>query len=243
MSGPLSRLLRVLAALSLAAPALVSPTDAHAAERHTVWDLELGTSAAVLPEDFVDFACGTNGGPPGQTIMTFTEYMACPVGADGLHEVYFRYDDELEYVARALDMAQDIERFRGTRVEGIDSVVSALFNEAGLLLGIRVASDPRGAEPGVRNDQWRLGALLMRRFGEDDWSCKDAPLSERELPVTSFFVKRHCTKVTGELTLSVEQNYFHRRGESFTDEYGTVQPTNFISASAFKALVTPLDPR
>ncbi|HEY4201727.1 MAG TPA: hypothetical protein VGM83_14335 [Devosiaceae bacterium] len=212
---------------------------AWAAERHTVWDLEIGTEASALPEDFVDFACGTNGGPPGRVLTAFTDYAACPAAPGGLHEVYFRYNDELEYIARALDMAEDIERFRGTRVEGFDSVVSALFDDAGVLRGIRIASDPRGVEPGVRNDQWRLGALLMRRFGEENWSCDDAPLSDRELPVTSFFVKRQCSKVTKDLTLSVEQNYFHRRGESFTDEYGTVQPTNFISTSLFELLAAP----
>jgi hypothetical protein len=207
-----------------------------AAERHTIWDLTIGQTAATLPEDFVDFACGTNGGPPGQRVKAFTDYMTCAANSSGLHEVYFRYNDEQEYVARALSMPQDIERFRGTRVYGIDAAVAALFDEAGVLQGLEIASDPRGLEPGVLNDQWRLGALLMRRFGEADWTCTDIPLSDRELPVTSYSVKRGCTKTVGGLALTVEQNYYHRRGESFTDEYGTVQPTHFVSNSSFELL-------
>lgn len=216
--------------------AIVAPVATLAAERHTIWDLTIGQTAATLPEEFVDFACGTNGGPPGQLLKAFTDYMACEANSNGLREVYFRYDDEQEYVARALAMPQDIERFRGTRVYGIDAVVAALFDDAGVLRGLEIASDPRGLEPGLRNDQWRLGAFLMRRFGESDWTCSDLPLTDRELPVTSYFVKRHCTKTVGELALSVEQNYYHRRGESFTDEYGTVQPTHFVSTSSFQLI-------
>src|SRR3954454_15537908 len=39
----------------------------HASDRPTrleVWDLQLGTQLEALPDEFVDYACGTNGGPP-----------------------------------------------------------------------------------------------------------------------------------------------------------------------------------
>src|SRR4051794_41759722 len=32
--------------------------------RLEVWDLKLGTQLDALPDEFVDYACGTNGGPP-----------------------------------------------------------------------------------------------------------------------------------------------------------------------------------
>ena len=86
----------------LAAALLATLSPVSASERSTVWDLTLGTSAADLPHDFVDFACGSNGGPPGLALAGFADYASCPAEPNGLHEVYFRYNDEQEYVARAL---------------------------------------------------------------------------------------------------------------------------------------------
>src|ERR1700681_4814672 len=68
-----------------------------------IWDIKLGTPVAALPlEQFVDPACGNNGGPPSRVLASFKDFALCPVDkATGLHEVWFRYEDELEYVARA----------------------------------------------------------------------------------------------------------------------------------------------
>src|SRR4029079_19602582 len=50
---------------------------------------------------------------------------------DGLHEVYFEYDDELEYIARARDADREITRWAGTTEVSFPVVVSALFDSAG----------------------------------------------------------------------------------------------------------------
>ena len=68
-----------------------------------IWDIKLGISVAELPlADFVDPACGTNGGPPARVLKSFAEFAQCAVEpATGLREIWFRYDDEMEYVGRA----------------------------------------------------------------------------------------------------------------------------------------------
>ena len=68
-----------------------------------IWDIKLGTPVDALPLDnFVDPACGTNGGPPSRVLKGFNEFAQCTVErTTGLREVWFRYDDEMEYVARA----------------------------------------------------------------------------------------------------------------------------------------------
>src|SRR5262245_13688338 len=59
--------------------------------------LTLGTAVSALPRDaFVDYACGSNGGPPQQALTGWSEYQKCQAEPNGLREVYFRYDDELE---------------------------------------------------------------------------------------------------------------------------------------------------
>ena len=64
--------------------------------RREVWDIQLGAKIADLPDDYVDYACGTNGGPPSTPLTGWKDYRRCRPDANGLREVYFRYDDELE---------------------------------------------------------------------------------------------------------------------------------------------------
>ena len=215
-----------IATLLLAAPSL-------AAERVEIFDLAIGTPVEALPDAFVDYACGTNGGPPGRPLSGFAAFADCPADATGLHEVYFRYDDELEYVGRALDQAYLVEAYRGTRVEGVDAMVSVLIDDGAMLRGLRIATDPRGVLPGDRNDHWRLADLLRNRFGAAAWTCTDLPPSEGETPVGTFFIKRSCEMAAQGLKLSTYQDYLHRPGQHFIDEFGKVAPTYFISTSRF----------
>src|SRR5215470_1946276 len=77
--------------------------------RHEVWDIQLGAKVADLLDDYVDYACGTNGGPPSTPLTAWKDYRRCRPDANGLREVYFRYDDELEYWAKANNLAAQIE--------------------------------------------------------------------------------------------------------------------------------------
>ena len=52
------------AALLAASGAVAQQQSNDQPTRVEVWDLELGTPADRLPDDFTDYACGTNGGPP-----------------------------------------------------------------------------------------------------------------------------------------------------------------------------------
>ena len=68
-----------------------------------IWDLKLGIPVSALPlSDYVDPACGTNGGPPARVLRSFADFAQCAVErTTGLREVWFRYDDEMEYIGRA----------------------------------------------------------------------------------------------------------------------------------------------
>ena len=79
----------------------------------------------------MNYACGTNGGPPSLPLPNFAAFKKCKPDADGLHEVYFEYDDELEYVARALDNQPEIKMYAGTTVFEFPVVASLLFDDAG----------------------------------------------------------------------------------------------------------------
>jgi hypothetical protein len=76
--------------------------------RLNVWDIHIGEAVSEIPDGFINYACGTDGGPPSVPLKNFADFKKCRPDANGLHEVYFEYDDELEYWARALDLKEEI---------------------------------------------------------------------------------------------------------------------------------------
>src|SRR5947209_20450931 len=81
-------------AMCLALFALGAANNSASAQQPSpkIWDVQLGTPVGDLPEEeFVDPACGSNGGPPGLRIGSFEQFERCRVEASGLREVWFRY--------------------------------------------------------------------------------------------------------------------------------------------------------
>ena len=65
-------------------------------KRASILDIQIGTAASEIPDEFINYACGTNGGPPSIPLANFTQFNKCKPDVNGLREVYFEYDDELE---------------------------------------------------------------------------------------------------------------------------------------------------
>src|SRR5438552_3366035 len=106
----------------------------NAPTRADIWSLKLGTPASALPQDaFVDYACGGNGGPPQQALTDWSDYAKCSPEPNGLHEVYFRYDDELEYWAKAHRARTLVAQYAGTKVLDFPVILSGLFDASGVL--------------------------------------------------------------------------------------------------------------
>src|SRR5258708_5449746 len=55
-----------------------------------IWDLQLPSPVGDLPqEEFVDPACGTNGGPPGLALRRFKRFNRCRPPPPGLPQICF----------------------------------------------------------------------------------------------------------------------------------------------------------
>jgi hypothetical protein len=203
--------------------------------RLNVWDIRIGEAASEIPDGFVNHACGTNGGPPSVALASFAEFKKCRRDADGLREVYFEYDDELEYWARALDLKAEISMYAGTTAYEFPVVASVLFDDAGLAKGERLVTDPRQQLSRDRNEFWILADFIRHRFGDDGWECKDLPPDEGESPAGSNFVKNHCEKTRNGLYLVLEQRYFQKKGHQLLDPYtGKPRPEDYESATRFE---------
>jgi hypothetical protein len=185
--------------------------------RLEIWDIALGTRVEQLPDEFVDHACGTNGGPPSLPLNGFAEFRRCRAEASGLREVYFRYDDELEYWAKANNIADQMEQFSGTKTYGFPVIVSVLIDAAGVVEGIRIVSDPRDSSQN-RDEAYFLRNFLTARFGRDHWQCEDLPLENGETPVDGVFVKQNCRKEIDAMTsATLTSRYLRKAGQSRVD--------------------------
>jgi hypothetical protein len=224
------------AALLLAAGASAAQERA---PRLEVWDLRLGTRVDQLPDEFVDHACGTHGGPPSVPLNGWNEFRRCRPEPSGLREVYFRYDDELEYWAKANNLADQMEQYSGTKTYGFPVVVSGLIDAEGLLSGIRIVSDPRDTSQN-RDEAYLLRNFLTARFGRDNWQCQDVALQDGETPVDGVFVKQNCRKqIDDKTTATLATRYLRKPGQSRFDPHsGRETAGQFESSASFELIRT-----
>jgi hypothetical protein len=217
----------------LCAAALLStliPATAQQLRRATTWDLKLGEPIAAQPSpnEFRGFACGSNGGAPRQPLTGWRDFARCRAEPDGLHEVYFEYDDELEYIARARDADREITRWAGTTEVGFPVVVSALFDSAGVLRGIRMVTDARPehrnditeANLRKRADAYLLGGIMAARFDiVTARDCTSSPPAEGESAVGTLFIKQSCemNDAANKRKIILRVSFYRKPGQSGTN--------------------------
>jgi hypothetical protein len=229
MPGNISAFTRVFDALwpgmtsvLIALAWICSFTDVSAQQRPNrleIWDLKLGMSVTDLPDEFTDYACGNNGGPPSTALTGWKDFKRCRPEPGGLREVYFRYDDELEYWAKANQFATEIRKFSGTKVFDFPVVLSGRFDDNGILKGIRIVSDPRDTSRD-REEAYLLRNFLNARYGREDWDCVDLPAEDGETPVFRTFIKQRCKKtVEGGALAELATTYLRKKGQAEIDPH------------------------
>jgi hypothetical protein len=206
--------LAALAMLSIAVTAEAQPRP----DPGEIHGLKLGLKADDMSTDtFGDLACGSNGGPPRQAIDDWSGFRNCRPEPSGLHEVYVRFDDQQEYIGRAIDDPLYAQGRIGTRVAGHPVILSVLFDRDGILRGIRMVSDPRGSMT-ERRMAHMLRLAIINRYEPDGWTCTDFPPAPGETPVGGgVFVKQRCEKQTAERNLAVEAHFLRKPGQSEID--------------------------
>ena len=207
----------------------------------SAWDLQLGAHATELNADeFIDYACGTNGGPPSLPLSDWTEYGSCPVEAEsGVYEVYFQYDDELEYWAKANDLLTQTALYEYTSAYEIPVIPSGLFDARGFLVGIRMVTDPR-VPVETRERGVTLGNFLRARYGGGEWTCEELPRAEGETEFIGFHEKRRCSKSVdeGAVLVILETHNYRKPGQHAIDP-ALNRPTvgQFESSTRFELLL------
>jgi hypothetical protein len=208
---PYGAVLAAVAALFIASTAHAQPQR----DPGEIHGLKLGLKAEEMSTDtFGDLACGSNGGPPRQAIDDWSDFRKCRPEPSGLYEVNARFDDQQEYIGRAIDDPLYAQGRLGTRVAGHPVILSVLFDKDGVLRGIRMVSDPRGSIM-ERRMAHMLRLAIINRYDPDGWACTDLPPAAGETPVGGgVFIKQRCEKRTAERDLFVEARFLRKPGQS-----------------------------
>ena len=197
--------------------------------------LKLGLKADAMTLDgFGDLACGSNGGPPRQKIDDWSDFKKCRAEVSGLHEVYARFEDEDEYIGKAIDDPLYAKGKLGTRVAGHPVILSTLFDHDGVLRGLRFVTDPR-AQSHERRMAHMFRLAVINRYEPDGWSCTDSPPAPGETPVGGIFIKQHCEKLAMGRRLIVDTRFLRKPGQTDNDPVtGEYRPGAYESSTRFE---------
>ena len=223
--------LRLRSLAALAAFVLTSPAFAQDIPPK-IWDVPFGTPVDGLGVDFVEPACGTNGGPPSIQLASFTDFAQCKPEADGLREIWFRYDDTIEYLARAVRNPVQAIRFNFTKIAMQPAILSFLVDDAGRIRGYRIHTDP-GAEPRTRYDHYTASATMRGVLGSEGWACEDLPRAAGESEIEGQFVKQRCTLERDDVTAVNETRFYLKPGQAVVDPATGKPMLNAFESSAY----------
>jgi hypothetical protein len=211
---------------------------------YSIWDVNLGQHVSHLPDTEVsEIACGTAGGPPARPLVSFKDFMLCAPEQSGLREVAFIYDDEQDYIAKALELEYKSLQ-GGTSVFAHPVTVSLLVDPAGVVKGRRIFTDNR-----IRDYERRTAFTLIRnfraRYGEWSLNCADIAMKEGEQPVGSQFVHERCMGQSpdGGTLIVIEASYLRKKGQrGVNTETQQVNTGYFESQTRYEEVLVPYTP-
>jgi hypothetical protein len=120
----------------------------------------------------------------------------------------------------ALSTSAAVTSRDGTIVAGHPAVLTLLVDDAGIVSGLRIETDPK-ARLYLRKKAFLFGIQVKSRYGLDGWSCTQAQPNAGEQPVGGVYVRESCTKTTQNRLIVVERNLFRMSGQdvkTFVDE-------------------------
>jgi len=234
----------LLALLSLGLSAHAAFGQEQIEPPYSIWDVKLGQPVSDVPDAKVgEIACGTNGGPPGQTLKSFKDFMTCMPEPSGLREVEFNYDDEQDYIAKALELEYKFLQ-GGTSVYAHPVIVSLLVDPAGVVQGRRIVTDNRVSDS-VRRTAFTLSTNFKARYSEWSLNCADIPMKEGEQPVGTQFDHERCTGQSpdGRTLIAFEASYLRKKGQrAISQETQQVNTGYFESQTRYEEVLSPYTP-
>ena len=216
------------------------PVLAQQVQPTRIWSVPLGSKLTELGPDFVAPACGTDGGPPGRTLADFSDFSQCPAEASGLREIWFQYDDTMEYMARAVRNPVAIAQNQAMAITGQPVILSFLVGDDGRIRGYRIFTDPR-ADERTRFEAHVLSATFRGLLGTG-WSCEDSAPSNGETAIQKIYINKHCTVATDKVTGVLAAKLYFKAGQDVVDgATGKPMVNQFESSAQLEVLQAPFE--
>ncbi len=156
-------------------------------------DIHLGMPATDLSDaGYANLACATD---PQKTLTAWTGWRECAADSSGFHAIKFDYDPSTSR--------------EGTIVAGHPAILTLLVDDAGIVSGLRIETDPK-ARLYIRKKAFLFGVQAKSRYGLDGWSCTEAQPDAGEQPVGGVFVRERCSKTIHNRSIVVERNLFRK---------------------------------
>ncbi|WP_158807014.1 hypothetical protein [Beijerinckia sp. L45] len=189
-------MMRSIAAALVVSIAAASAVGAQPA--NDLRDFRVGMIAADIKSDIYEsLTCQE---APETTLATWADFGRCPKTADGLHAVGFRYRDDPVLGAVSEDG-------QGTKVAGQPVVLALLIDDAGVLAGLYIQTDP-SVRLFTRRRADIFALQAMARYGEEGWACaKSAPTAHAQ-PIGETFVNDECRKTANGRDYVVDRMLF-----------------------------------
>jgi hypothetical protein len=203
--------------------------------------LKLGLSAAAMPAGFIKFACGSNGLVPTIPLRTWADFATCKRDDKGLFEVAAEYDNVGQHLVDMFaEMFREeegnlwLDQYTGTKMAGHPVILSVLFDDKGVVQGIRAVTDSR-----ARVDQRRvsnvLGNVIRNHYDPQNWTCVTLPLERGEAAIGNSYVKQRCDTVyRGERRMIVWRNFYRKPGQTGADAMGNVVDGQWESSTRWE---------
>ncbi|MCC6981677.1 MAG: hypothetical protein IT535_00250 [Bauldia sp.] len=183
--------------------------------------LGIGQAAAEINTfGFENFACGSNGGPPGPPLAGWTDFMQCPPEPSGLREVYVEYNTTSSPLSQAFRERNPeelwLQRYGITRMGNFPVALSLLFDETGTARLFRVVTDSRASDEDKERSHL-LAQRVMPNYGLDGWRCADRPAGPGQSAVGDVFYDQVCTKMVDGKYVRIEAHQYRVEGQPLVD--------------------------
>jgi hypothetical protein len=182
----------------------VAPVRADDRSAYDLRDIRIGMAARDLPSHgYADLACATG---PVRKLLDWNAWTDCPVDPSQLRAIRFGYDPAIDR--------------EGTKVAGHPVILTLLIDDAGIVAGLLIATDPN-SRLYMHKKAFLLGAQAKSRYGAEGWNCTERQPAADEQPVGGVYVNEQCRKSVNDRAVTIERRLFRHEGEelrNFTDE-------------------------
>lgn len=206
--------------LATIAVAMLIPSFALAGDefagRKDLRDLRVGMTVSQISGDgYVNLRCAAE---PHKTVTSWSSFGGCKADEQGRHAIRFEFDEKSN-VLGPLD-----DKYRGTMVGGHPVLLTLLISDDNRVVGLDVETNDQ-VRLFLRKKAHMLGKQAMSYYGQEGWTCTNAPPTADKAPIGTSFIHERCNKRSEGREVIVYRKFYRLAHAELKD---------FVSATKFE---------